>query len=310
MNEKLQDLAWSVLPKEFKEEVKKYYRTLHEQYKDYDGLHFETAKAKVQERIVALQYSFGPHNLTSDAEGEDELLTVPRKDIVELYQEVQKTINQCKSTELATQSIGIRSVIWSFFGSKCLPDEAAKDSQSPAKETASKEPKTAGPKYDLGDKVTLNGHGRFVITSLYLDPYTQEYKYRIGGFKCHFCESDLEPYTEPSNEESAVLRADSVKELRIADEESHLRNLSQEIANCDKQFDTILKDSISKERRLNIAKDFVSVLLGRLNYDPFAAQINCCCSDGEAVNPYINIARIALSAADALITESKKGETI
>lgn len=84
-------------------------------------------------------------------------------------------------------------------------------------------------------------------------------------------------------------------------------NLSQETPNCDKHFDNILKDSFSKERRLNIAKDFASVLLSRLNYDPFTAQINCCCSGGAAVNPYLNIARIALSVADALIAESEKG---
>ena len=84
-------------------------------------------------------------------------------------------------------------------------------------------------------------------------------------------------------------------------------NLSQETPNCDNHFDNILKDGFSKERRLNIAKDFASVLLSRLNYDPFTAQINCCCSDGAAVNPYINIARIALSVADALIAESEKG---
>lgn len=81
-------------------------------------------------------------------------------------------------------------------------------------------------------------------------------------------------------------------------------NLSKNVKICDKQFDTIIKDGFSKERRLNIAKDFVAVLLSRLNYDPFTAH-HCCCSDGEAVNPYTNIARIALSVADALIYESQ-----
>lgn len=84
MTKELQDLAWSVLPKEFKEEVKKYYHTLHEQYLDYAGLHFDNAKAKVKERIVTLEHFFGVHNLTSDAEGE-EMLTVPRKRVMEIY---------------------------------------------------------------------------------------------------------------------------------------------------------------------------------------------------------------------------------
>lgn len=66
--------------------------------------------------------------------------------------------------------------------------------------------------------------------------------------------------------------------------------------------------SSDNERRLNIAKDLAAVLLGRLNYDPFTAQINCCCSNGEVVNPYSNIAGIALSVADALIAEYEKGD--
>lgn len=107
MDKTTQDLAWRVLPKEFKEEVKKEYR-----------------KGYVCETLTMLITLFGHHNLTSDAEGE-EILTVPRKDIVELFQEVQKTISQCKGTALAVQSVGIKNVLWSFFGSKCLPDNVA-----------------------------------------------------------------------------------------------------------------------------------------------------------------------------------------
>lgn len=61
-----------------------------------------------------------------------------------------------------------------------------------------------------------------------------------------------------------------------------------------------------EKRRYELAKDFTSTLLGRLNYDPFTAHLNCCCSDGEPVKPYSNIARIAVSVADALIAELKK----
>ena len=61
-----------------------------------------------------------------------------------------------------------------------------------------------------------------------------------------------------------------------------------------------------EQRRYEMAKDFTAVMLGRLNYDPFTANVCCCCSDGEPVNPYIHIARIAVSAADAVIEELKK----
>lgn len=61
-----------------------------------------------------------------------------------------------------------------------------------------------------------------------------------------------------------------------------------------------------EHRRHDMAKDFTATLLGRLNYDPFTANVCCCCSDGEPVKPYSNIARIAVSVADALIAELKK----
>lgn len=61
-----------------------------------------------------------------------------------------------------------------------------------------------------------------------------------------------------------------------------------------------------EQRRYEMAKDFTAVMLGRLNYDPFTANVCCCCSDGEPVNPYRHIAMIAVSAADAVIEELKK----
>lgn len=61
-----------------------------------------------------------------------------------------------------------------------------------------------------------------------------------------------------------------------------------------------------EQRRYDMAKDFTATLLGRLNYDPFTNNVCCCCSDGEPVNPYSNIARMAVSAADAVIEELKK----
>lgn len=61
MDKTTQDLAWSVLPKEFKEEVKfEYHRVATKASKDEYDLGF----MHTHERI------FGIHNLTSDAEGE------------------------------------------------------------------------------------------------------------------------------------------------------------------------------------------------------------------------------------------------
>lgn len=62
MNKELQDLTWSYLPKEFKEEAKIHYLLPSE-----DELHHGFN--------CALAYFFGKHNLTSDAQGENEMET-------------------------------------------------------------------------------------------------------------------------------------------------------------------------------------------------------------------------------------------
>ena len=61
MNKKLQDLVWSVLPKEFKKEVKyKYNKTKTKKIKKECDLGF----------LNAHEGMFGAHNLISDAEGD------------------------------------------------------------------------------------------------------------------------------------------------------------------------------------------------------------------------------------------------
>lgn len=61
MNKELQDLVWSILPKEFKEEVKyEYHRVATKASKEEYDLGF----------MHAHEGMFGLHNLTSDAEGE------------------------------------------------------------------------------------------------------------------------------------------------------------------------------------------------------------------------------------------------
>ena len=95
MNKKLQDYVWSILPKEFKEEVKKEY------YHD-DSNPFELAQ---------LEAIFGIHNLISDAEGE-EMLIISRKEVQEQYQ-MYKNMGMIKRLD----------ALMRLFGSKCLPDE-------------------------------------------------------------------------------------------------------------------------------------------------------------------------------------------
>lgn len=119
MNKELQDLVWSILPKEFKEEVKKIYCTPGHRAEVY----------------TLLQNLFGAGNLTSDAEGEVELLHVTRQKVMGLYANAKKLhdlytnatcINGAESSTIDSTA-GTMRVLKNLFGSKCLPDELTED---------------------------------------------------------------------------------------------------------------------------------------------------------------------------------------
>ena len=125
MKRELQDYVWSVLPKEFKEEVKyKYNKTKTKKIKKECDLGF----------LNAHEGMFGAHNLTSDAEGEDseELLTARRKVIQEAYAVNERIKKEYPRGILYKQSDAVNGFLWGLFGSKCLPDEEPK----PAEPTA------------------------------------------------------------------------------------------------------------------------------------------------------------------------------
>lgn len=75
----------------------------------------------------------------------------------------------------------------------------------------------------------------------------------------------------------------------------------------------IVSNVISEEerwehRRYETAKEFMTVIMGRANFDPLTAHFSCCCaSEAKPTTPYLWIAEISVNAADALI-EKLKGE--
>lgn len=101
MTKELQDLAWLVLPKEFKEEVKRKF-----QLTDADCIAYEI--------LIDL---FGIHNLTSDAEGEEMLICV-KDHAVKLYDIANKAyaIKGDKYYE------GYTNAMIDLFGPKYLPN--------------------------------------------------------------------------------------------------------------------------------------------------------------------------------------------
>lgn len=181
MDKKLQDLVWSILPKEFKEGIRAMYNR-----PILNDLDFGYKSA--------LLNLFG-HNLTSDAEGE-ELLTVSAITVREMYAANERIKNDASDNELGRTSDHINHVLRCLFGSKCLPDE--------------EEPKPAGPKFEVGDKVriscafssgeiwdsVLNGR---VATIVGCYRESNNWIYCFKEPIRDFAEFWLEPCTEPGN---------------------------------------------------------------------------------------------------------------
>lgn len=119
MNKELQDKAWSVLPKEFKEEVKELY---HEYTFTREGYYTEL---------------FGLHNLTSDAEGE-EMLTVSSNSVRVYKENIDRYRPKAVSAYDKGFWIGQDAALQDLFGSKCLRNEPASEPASEPKSETDK----------------------------------------------------------------------------------------------------------------------------------------------------------------------------
>lgn len=306
MTKELQDLAWSVLPKDFKEEVKETYNEYTEKI---------AAKTEPEYRIVGytaaqteLELLFGIHNLTSDAEGEVELLHVTRQKVMGLYANAKKPhdlytsatcINEAESRTI-DHTDGIMRVLKNLFGSKCLPDETVTDCNG------LQEPKPAEPKFKAGDKVRIscaydNGeiwdkvmHGRIAtVKSVYRNAENKkilmyQFKEGIRDFAEHWLEPCTEPEYEHQHDDTAQKSADV----------NSNRNLSQNIANCDKEFDNILKDGFRGHNRLHIAAMAMQGLLANPN-------VTYCHS--TVMEDIESLIEMSVQHTDALISECGKG---
>lgn len=113
MDKEIQRIAWAVLPKEFKEEVKK----------DYFRLAVKANRTQYERGVTTTYLNlFGRHNLISDAEEENEVLTVPRSKVIELYRNYCAECDNEVEGSANRLSLGGRlAVLMELFGSKCLP---------------------------------------------------------------------------------------------------------------------------------------------------------------------------------------------
>lgn len=116
MDKTTQDLAWRVLPKEFKEEVKEIYLNIYLNAVEHHPCGYN-------HKTDLLKYLFGRHNLTSDSE-EEETLICEKSKVQRAYntsREIVKVENP--DSLMYSMHTQIMCVLESIFGTKCLPDE-------------------------------------------------------------------------------------------------------------------------------------------------------------------------------------------
>lgn len=120
MDKTTQDLAWRVLPKKFKEEVKEIY--LNAVVHHPCGYNHKTD---------LLKYLFGHHNLTSDAVGE-EILTCKKSKAMQLYSHLLDLVDSERMSEhysewcdLEREYIALfgENAFADYFSFKCLPSK-------------------------------------------------------------------------------------------------------------------------------------------------------------------------------------------
>lgn len=288
MDKQLQDLAWSVLPKEFKEEVKK----MFEEDKKHPEIHttcgITTAyHNNMGQRLIDL---FGLHNLASDAEGEEEMLCVSRKRVQKMYAHYDKISNDPNRPKDHIESVyeyadGITIALDNLFGSKCLPDEGTDCTpvEVGVAENATTTQTSAEPKFKEGDIVRYRYDGKSYTVVCKTGKYYYALRQPDGAVMIHdVLESDLEPYTEPT---ANYLRSEGALNTAV------LAGNYSSASTCDKQFDNIIKDGFKNHNRLHIAAMAMAGLLANTNNN---ADISEIVAD-------------ALQCADTLIAECEKG---
>ena len=321
MNKKLIDSAWRILPAEFKRVVKAHYAGLNAAYKAYlskDSLtNAECDRCNaIREKISIYSMYFGIHNLTSDAE-EEEMLTVSRKRVQELYKrnsdKIGKLCEVCNADEISKCDARC-GILLRLFGTKCLPDEACNVASSDvASNVASSKPKSAEPKFKRCKKVITPSGEVCIIEDTHFENGC--WLCLVGDPARWIPESDLEPYTEPKESPRQFYRVmgtdehgrqvvipippqlagpyDISKERTEPEESTCTETCTDACSSqCKSQdFDNILKDSFSKERRLNIAAMIMASMMQNTRWG----------------DKYSHIANMACAAADALIAEAEKG---
>lgn len=215
------------------------------------------------DRAYALGKQFG-NSEQVDAEGE-EILTVSRKRVQEMYSYNEEILSQ---DQTHSGAILLKKKLTDLYGSKCLPDENSSNVE--------KLEKNDEPKYKRGDIVMYDGTVQTIVS----ENVRCGREYYLSGVEYPVAESDLEPYTEPT---------DFDREVNFP-AKNNLAIYFNKSKNCD--------------NRLQIAAMAMQGILSNGNAIQYAIN-NFRLQDGSR-NRYQAVAECSLAFADALIAESEK----
>lgn len=269
-----------------------------------------------------------------DAEGE-EMLTVSRKDIVELYQEVQKTIDKYQCTHLGSEAVGKREVLRHLFGSKCLPDEERPKQKDCDNPLADKE----GCRWRNDGKCAFDSACYFEPPlkttaaedciamakeemSIKEEPKPAEPKFKVGNVvryrydgKLYIVEGKTGKYHYALRQHYGNIMMHDVlgSDLEPYTEPREDVNLSQETANCDKHSNNTLTDTRNAEIDHFVVKDeMVDNIIkdGFKNHNRLhiAAIIAAGWIAHDGIMDPDILAADSLTIADILIAKSEKGD--
>lgn len=283
MDKTTQDLAWRCLPREFREEVKNVAQRYSYRALALFGKERQLAN-KFYDDFINL---FGSHNLTSDAEGE-EMLTVPRKRVEKIFIG-QMNVQKCSPLEtiIHCEAAAKTELLYTLFGSKCLPDNVDSLSQNPTENCDNKShistdcDKQAEPKFKPNDKVIFENVVCTIMQVCYEDSTYSLMKDETGAFVAWVAESNLEPYTEPT---------DFGKEVNFPTK----NNLA-----------IYLKKSKNCDNRLQIAAMAMQGILSNIDLFKNVLETGIETLSGDDIS-FRAVAKASLLFADALIAEVEK----
>ena len=255
---------------------------------------------QIFDRAFALGKQFGnPEQV--DAEGE-EILTVSRKRVREMYAANERIKADSPDKETAHISDHINHVLKHLFGTKCLPDNV--ESSEPNVDSLPQNPtencdnkshisadcnKPAEPNFKVGDMAVVRGFKHPLLKSDGAIVTILSYHEKDDFYSCAIAPNIgivvaakyLEPYTEPTN---------FGREVNFPTK----NNLA-----------IYLKKSKNCDNRLQIAAVAMQGILSNIDLFKNALETGTEILSGDGI-PYRAVAKASLLFADALIAESEK----